>query len=62
MGLGSLFAVVDSRNAPSIRLLERLGFDRAGFHARGAMFKGALCDDLLFKRDAGPRGTPGPPR
>lgn len=62
MGLRSLFAVVDSRNAPSIRLLERLGFDRAGFHARGAMFKGELCDDLLFKRDGGPRVPPTPTR
>jgi aminoglycoside 6'-N-acetyltransferase len=52
IGLGSLFAVVDSRNGPSIRLLERLGFRPAGFHERGAWFKGELCDDLLFERAA----------
>jgi len=50
--LSSLFAVVDSRNGPSIRLLERLGFRPAGFHQKGASFKGELCDELLFERYA----------
>ena len=47
-----IYAITDTRNFPSIRLLERLGFFSAGFHARQAPFKGGLCDELRFERSA----------
>jgi RimJ/RimL family protein N-acetyltransferase len=48
--LRALFAITDARNTPSIRLLGRLGFHEAGFHARAVMFKGEPCDELRFER------------
>ena len=48
--LPMLFAITDSRNARSIKLLEAIGFHHAGFHSRGEVFKGETCDDLRFER------------
>ena len=41
-------AVVDCRNTPAIRLLERVGLRRDGHFVRRAWFKGAWCDEYLY--------------
>jgi RimJ/RimL family protein N-acetyltransferase len=48
LGLHRIKAVVDCRNAPAIRLLERLGFRREGHFLQHAWFKGAWCDEYLY--------------
>ena len=50
--LPRLRAITDARNAPANRLLEAVGFRRAGFHGRDVPFKGERCDELLFERSA----------
>ncbi|MGI8909111.1 MAG: GNAT family N-acetyltransferase [Rubrobacteraceae bacterium] len=42
-------AEVDTRNAASIRLLERLGFERIGFQAGADFFKGASSDEYTYQ-------------
>ncbi|WKE64580.1 GNAT family N-acetyltransferase [Gallaecimonas kandeliae] len=47
LGLKGLQAWVDSRNAPCIRVLERLGFERTGQET--APFKGELCTEYRYQ-------------
>jgi [ribosomal protein S5]-alanine N-acetyltransferase len=42
-------ADVDTRNAASIRLLERLGFSRAGLKRDADFFKGATSDEFRYE-------------
>jgi ribosomal-protein-alanine N-acetyltransferase len=56
-GVRLVVARVDTRNRASIRLLERLGFDRTGFHPKADNFKGADSDEheyALASSGAGP--------
>lgn len=48
MTLNRVEAVVDSRNAPSIRLLERLGFQRDAYLRQSTWWHGRFVDDLVF--------------
>jgi RimJ/RimL family protein N-acetyltransferase len=48
LGLHRIEAIVDCRNAPAIRLLERLGLRREGHFLQHAWFKGAWCDEFLY--------------
>jgi RimJ/RimL family protein N-acetyltransferase len=48
LSLHRLKAIVDCRNAPAIRLLERLGFRREGHFLQHTWFKGAWCDEYLY--------------
>jgi RimJ/RimL family protein N-acetyltransferase len=41
-------ALVDCRNAPAIRLLERVGLRREGHFLQHTWFKGAWCDEYLY--------------
>jgi [ribosomal protein S5]-alanine N-acetyltransferase len=52
-----LEAIVDSRNERSIRLLERLGFERVATQRRAEFFKGGWSDELRFRRTATGPGT-----
>lgn len=47
---GRIEAFVDTRNARSIALLERLGFARTGFVAHADDFKGAPSDEFIYVR------------
>jgi RimJ/RimL family protein N-acetyltransferase len=47
-GLHKVSAEVDARNAPSARLLERLGFTREGLLRAHTWIKGEWTDDLLY--------------
>lgn len=42
-------AEVDTRNTPSIRLLERLGFQRGALRKHADFFKGAASDELTYE-------------
>jgi ribosomal-protein-alanine N-acetyltransferase len=42
-------ALVDTRNASSIRLLERLGFTRTGRRDRADFFKGGFSDEFSYR-------------
>ena len=42
----SLVAITDTRNAPSLRLLQRLGFQP--IETRAAMFRGERCDEMVL--------------
>ena len=44
----SVLARVDTRNGASIRLLERLGFERIGFHPGADTFKGSVSDEYEY--------------
>ncbi|HEU5293277.1 MAG TPA: GNAT family N-acetyltransferase [Burkholderiaceae bacterium] len=67
LGVRELVAEVDSLNAASLRLLERLGFERASWRAAADHFKGRVSDEwtlrlpatALVRADAGspPRGA-----
>jgi RimJ/RimL family protein N-acetyltransferase len=48
--LPRLFAITDARNVSAIRLLGATAFRKVGFHRQRALFKGELCDELLFER------------
>lgn len=48
-GVASLLAYVDTRNAPSIRLLERLGFSQVETISRADYFKGAWSDEFVYR-------------
>jgi RimJ/RimL family protein N-acetyltransferase len=48
IGLHRLAAVVDTANAPAIRLLERLGFRREGHFRQHVWFKGAWGDEYVY--------------
>ena len=43
-----IIATVDTRNAPSIALVERLGFRREAHHIQCAWFKGSWCDEYVY--------------
>lgn len=45
----TVHAEVDTRNLPSIRLLERLGFERSGFRANADFFKGRASDEWSYR-------------
>ena len=47
-GVERIFADVDTRNAPSIRLLERLGFERGRVTMGADHFKGSTSDEIRF--------------
>ncbi|MEK6261631.1 MAG: GNAT family protein [Planctomycetota bacterium] len=49
-GVGEIRAQVDTRNAPSIRLLERLSFQRIGNIHRADYFKDAWSDEYVYVR------------
>jgi len=48
LNLHRIKAVVDCRNAPAIRLLERLEFRREGHFLQHTWFKGEWCDEYLY--------------
>ncbi|GGM12913.1 GNAT family N-acetyltransferase [Dactylosporangium sucinum] len=47
-GLHRVHASLDARNAPSARLLERLGFRREGLCLQASWWKGEWTDDLRY--------------
>ncbi len=48
-GVTGIVAEVDTRNRPSIRLLERLGFKREGFRPNADFFKGRASDEWTYR-------------
>ena len=52
-GARSALAEVDTRNAASIRLLERLGFQRTALHSDADFFKGSSSDEFRYQRALG---------
>lgn len=48
MTLNRVEALVDPRNAASIRLLERLGFQRDAYLRQSTRFRGTFQDDVVF--------------
>jgi RimJ/RimL family protein N-acetyltransferase len=54
-GVSDVEAHVDTRNAASMRLLERLGFERVTHVANADSFKGSTSDEYIYRR----RGLPG---
>jgi len=49
-GVSEVLAEVDTRNVPSIALLERLGFERVAFRPHADYFKGAASDEYTYRR------------
>ena len=47
--VGRVTAEVDARNAASIKLLERLGFERVGYRPGADFFKGARSDEYAYR-------------
>ncbi len=47
-GIDEVWAELDSRNLPSIRLLERLGFARGALKRDADFFKGAASDEWTY--------------
>ena len=47
-GVTQIKAEVDTRNAASMRLLERLGFARIGYQANADFFKGSSSDEYTY--------------
>jgi RimJ/RimL family protein N-acetyltransferase len=47
-GILSVKAVTDARNAPSRRLLRRLGFDEVQVFEKNGFYKGEWCDEVLY--------------
>jgi len=50
--VGAFVAEVDALNAASLRLLERLGFERTAFRAAADAFKGRVSDEWTLRLDA----------
>ena len=48
LGLHRLTADVDPRNGPSLRALQRLGFQREGYLRQHYHVNGEVCDGVLF--------------
>jgi len=46
--LHRVIAVADSRNAPSVALIERLGMRREGYFLENSWFKGEWVDEYLY--------------
>jgi RimJ/RimL family protein N-acetyltransferase len=61
MGKHRVFCSVDPANAPSVRLLERLGMRREAHHRKSLWFKGAWVDDVIYAMLAEEWVPPGPP-
>jgi [ribosomal protein S5]-alanine N-acetyltransferase len=57
-GVSIIKAEIDTRNAASIRLVERLGFRRAGVRERADYFKSMPSDEVDYVLE---RDTPQPP-
>jgi RimJ/RimL family protein N-acetyltransferase len=68
LGKHRAIAVTDVRNAPAVRLLERVGMRREGHFIQNIWFKGAWGDEYLYallEREwlqSGPTSVPSPPR
>lgn len=57
LGKHRVYGSVDPRNAPSLRLLERVGMRREAHFIESLWFKGAWADDVIFamlEREYGP--------
>jgi RimJ/RimL family protein N-acetyltransferase len=52
LGVPRLAAEVDSLNGASLRLLDRLGFQRTGWRAAADQFKGRVSDEWTLRLDA----------
>ena len=52
-GLAAVDADVDPRNAPSLRLLGRLGFEEVGRAERTVLIGNCWCDSVYLRLDAG---------
>src|SRR5215207_7225967 len=48
LGLHRVVAIADSRNAPSVALLERVGMRREGHFIENVWFKGGWADEYLY--------------
>ena len=48
MGKHRIYASVDPRNLPSIKLLERIGMRKEALFKKSLWFKGAWADDLIY--------------
>jgi RimJ/RimL family protein N-acetyltransferase len=62
LGKDRLYASVDPRNKPSIRLLERVGMRKEAFLPGSMVIRGELVDDLVYavkKSDFRPAGGAG---
>lgn len=57
-GLVRLWAKVYAPNAPSIRLLERCGFEREGILRRAVLKQGRFLDAILYARIDGQASVP----
>jgi [ribosomal protein S5]-alanine N-acetyltransferase len=55
-GVQRVVAEVDSLNAPSLRLLDRLGFERTGMRRDADFFKGRRSDEVRFEKRLGGAG------
>ncbi len=49
LGVRQLAAEVDSLNSASLRLLERLGFERVSLHEAADEFKGRVSDEWTLR-------------
>ncbi|MGB7538915.1 MAG: GNAT family protein, partial [Anaerolineales bacterium] len=61
-GKDRIYASVDPRNKPSIRLLERVGMRKEAFLPASMVIRGELVDDLVYavkKADFRPSGGAG---
>ena len=47
-GASRIFAVVDTRNTPSIALVERIGMTRERHIRRSCFVKGEWCDEYVY--------------
>jgi len=48
-GVGEIVAEIDTRNAASIRLIEKLGFTRAAFTPNAATIRGTASDEYRYE-------------
>ena len=48
LGKHRVFASVDPRNQPSLRLLQRVGMRQEAHFRQSLLFKGEWCDDVVF--------------
>lgn len=50
-GVDTVFAYIDTRNQPSIRLVEKLGFERARFIENADYFRGSASHEHVYRKD-----------
>lgn len=55
LGVRTVAATIDTRNAASIALVESMGFRRTGFAEAADVFKGSPSDEFRYARDLGAR-------